>query len=347
MDHKSIVSEKENRALAAFPTLQNSGGRIDAAYIKSIPQSLDGYINDRFGFRNIFVSLANGFNKRSKTINGNVIIGKHEWLFYSKADDGNNIADFFKVNLFADSEVTRFIERIEKISAWCNDHNIKFLLLIAPNKHNVYPEYYPFDRPEGITRTEQIIAALPDHLKDLVIYPLDYIIQNKTKTVPLYFETDTHWNMLGAQWAFNLLFNRIRRLFPDTNFPNIQYVTDIRYDFAGDIVPMSGFTSYGKRTIPNVRPEAGWELYYHYVKNEGRNGENGVIIKNSDLSLPKAIIFRDSFFIALEPFTSSIFSSVEYNWRILGESEKDYIAANKPDILIWEFVERRIIQNLP
>jgi hypothetical protein len=339
IDRKSIVSEKENRVLAAFPALLRDDGTNDRVNIRSIPKEFDSYINDRFGFRNTIVSLTNALNKTSKTINGNVIIGKNDWLFYSRVDDGNNIGDFFKLNLFTDTEVEQFIEKIEKRREWCNKNGIQFLFLIAPNKHNVYPEYYPFERPDGITRTGQIMSALPEGLKDCVIFPLDTIIQHKTDGMPLYFETDTHWNMAGAYYAFDLLFNRIKQLFPKITFPEISFITDISYDSSGDIVPMSGFTSYGKRTIPNMYPTEGWGNYYQYKKNDG---VNGVIINSDNKSLPKAIIFRDSFFSALEPFTSTLFSSAEYNWRQFSEAERNTVLKNKPDIIIWEVVERSI-----
>jgi hypothetical protein len=338
MDHKSVVSEKENRSLAVFPNLLISDGKIDVENIGNIPRLFDNYINDRFGFRNSFVSLANMFNKASK-INGDVIIGKDDWLFYSSSADGNNISDFFKFNLFSDDEIKQFVENVEKRLEWCNSNDIKFIFLIAPNKHNVYPEYYPFIRPKGITRTEQVLAALPANLENIVIYPLDYMLQNKTNEIPLYFETDTHWNMTGAYCAFEMLFNRIRQLFPYTNFQEIPFVTDISYDSFGDIVPMLGLTNYGRRTIPNIQPSAGWESYYQYIKNESRNG---VITKNNDQSLPKAIIFRDSFFSLLEPFVSTRFSYVEYNWMPFNASDKKYILENKPDVIIWEIVERSI-----
>jgi hypothetical protein len=337
MDRKSVISEKENRVLAEFPRLFIHDGKADNLNINNIPREMDGYINDRFGFRAVFVSLANHLNKTTKTTNGHVIIGKEGWLFYSKLDDGNNIDDFFKLNLFTETEVQLFIENIQKRYEWCRNNDIEFIFLIAPNKHNVYPEYYPFERPEGITRTEQVMAALPESLKDVVIYPLDCIRQNKTSAMPLYFETDTHWNMAGAYCAFDMLFARVKRLFPKTGFPDLSLVTDISHDSSGDIPPMSGFTGYGKRTIPDMHPVEGWERYYHYKKNDGRNG---VMTENNDTALPKAIIFRDSFFTALEPFTSSLFSSAEYNWRFFNEQEKKYIMENKPDIIIWEIVER-------
>ena len=337
MDRKTEVSEKENRTLAVFPNIVTGDGRIDLEQIAAFPRLTDSYINDRFGFRNTLTALTNRVHQTSKTINGYAVIGKDDWLFYSRADDGNNIADFFKLNLFTQAEISQLIANIDRRRQWCENHNIKFIVLIAPNKHNVYPEYYPFERPGGITRTEQIMAALPEHLKDTVIYPLDSLLQHKGGTTPLYFETDTHWNMAGAYLAYEILFDRLKQLFPQTAFPAINFVTETSYATSGDIVRMSGFSSYGKRTIPAMRPVEGWERYYRYKKNKDKDG---VITENTDASLPRAIIFRDSFFIALEPFTSTLFSSAEYHWRWFNEQEAQAILHNKPDIIIWEMVER-------
>jgi len=330
MDRKSAFSEKENRELASFPY-------FSVYDMGELPKSLDNYINDRFGFRNTFIMLANKFISDASHIIGNVIIGKENWLFYSNPGDGNNITDFYKTNLLNDADVSRIINAISEHVEWCNSNGIEFILLIAPNKHNIYPEYYPFKRPKGITRTEQILAAVPEDLKANIIYPRDLIIQNKTRELPLYFETDTHWNMAGAYYAFELLLNRMKVLFPETQFPEIDFTMDISYDSSGDLVPMAGFSEYGKRTIPDIHPVDGWANYYQYEKNDGHNG---IIISNYDWSLPKAVIFRDSFFTYLEPFTSAIFSSAEYNWRQFAETDKNYILENKPDVLIWEIVER-------
>jgi hypothetical protein len=342
MDRKTTVAEKENRTLAAFPRIVTSDGRIDNEHIAAFPRMADDYINDRFGFRNTFTALAAAVNKMSKTINGYVVIGKNGWLFYSRYEDGNNIADFFKLNLFTQAEVNQFIENIDRRRQWCENNDIKFIFLIAPNKHTVYPEYYPFARPQGITRTEQIMAALPDRLKDTVMYPLDILLKHKSGQTPLYFETDTHWNIAGAYRAYEILFEHIKQLFPQTAFPAINFVSEISHDASGDMVTMSGFSSYGKRTVPDMRPVEGWEQYYRYTKNEGKGGQYGIVTENTDAALPRAVIFRDSFFSALEPFTSTLFSSAEYHWRWFTGQEAQAILQNKPDIIIWEIVERRM-----
>ncbi|MDR0539358.1 MAG: hypothetical protein LBG74_02480, partial [Spirochaetaceae bacterium] len=234
------------------------------------------------------------------------------------------------------------LSTIEQRKTWCESNGIQFLILIAPNKHNIYPEYYPLERPAGITRTEQILAALPDNIKETVIYPLDDIISKKDAAFPLYFETDTHWNMAGAKCAFDVLFLRIQKLFSHIEFPRPEWMLEINYDTEGDIPPMSGFASYGKRTVPVLRPQAGWDAYYRYI-NENLNGHNdinGIITENTDAALPRAIIYRDSFFIALEPFTGTLFSRAEYIWRGFTPMEYEYILEQKPDIVIWEMVER-------
>jgi hypothetical protein len=266
IDTKSTVSENENRTLAAFPNVIDEG-------ILRFPKLLDDYIGDRFGFKNEAVTFINSINQKGGSIQqGDIIFGKEGWLFYSKPEDGNNINDFLKINLFSQGQITQLITNIEDRLAWCNDNGIKFIFLIAPNKHNIYPEYYPLERPDGITRTEQIMDALPDNLKDAVLYPRDYILSKKTAPMPVYFETDTHWNMLGASYAYELIFEKLKGDFPHTLFPEIEFKMDVAYDSSGDIVPMSGFTSYGKRTIPNIHPEEGWSSYYSYTKNEGTNG---------------------------------------------------------------------------
>jgi hypothetical protein len=181
------------------------------------------------------------------------------------------------------------------------------------------------------------MAALPDTLKDTVIYPLDILLQHKGGQTPLYFETDTHWNMAEAYLAYKILLDRIQQLFPQTSFPAIDFVTEISYDDSGDIVPMSGFSSYGKRTIPTMCPVEGWKQYYCYTKNERKDG---IVTENTDIALPRAVIFRDSFFTALEPFISTLFSSAEYHWRWFTEQDTQAVLQNKPDIIIWEVGER-------
>ena len=105
----------------------------------------------------------------------------------------------------------------------------------------------------------------------------------------------------------------------------------------GDILAMLHLDE-ARSTQPRLTPaahEAG-ELYT-YLKNEEAKG---VITEGRDRTLPRALVFRDSFFDILEPFVSPLFSHTEYIWKNFGDEDKAYVLEYRPDILIFERVER-------
>jgi hypothetical protein len=53
---------------------------------------------------------------------------------------------------------------------------------------------------------------------------------------------------------------------------------------------------------------------------------------------PKAVAFRDSFTVALQPLLSEHFSSIRYVWT--QEFERKWIDRDRPDIVLQLFTER-------
>jgi len=336
-DTRSAYSALENRTLAAKPRLASG---------VSLFRQTDDYLNDRFGFKNYFVRVNNVINRSilHEAQNNRVLFGRNNWLFYVDKTDGDNLSDFQKTNLFDDESIALFAAQIERRAKWCEDNGIRFVFIIAPNKHNIYPEQYPMERPAGLTRTDGLLQYLPPALKDKVIFPRDALLARKQSDgTLLYYETDTHWNKLGAYYCFEMLFEKIKAYFPGTVFPAIEYRVTVGERGGGDLVPMLGLKAYGTTTEVDIEPVAGWSAYYSYIKNDDKNG---VITENIDRNLPRAVIFRDSFFTALELFTSCVFSRAEYIWHHFTSNDKAHILADKPDIIIWEVVERNIASVL-
>ena len=81
----------------------------------------------------------------------------------------------------------------------------------------------------------------------------------------------------------------------------------------------------------------GHNNYYTYIKNDGMDG---IHTQGAGKNLPRALIYHDSFFTALEPFVSPLFSEAEYIWKQFREEDKEYVLQYKPDIIIFEAVER-------
>ena len=62
-------------------------------------------------------------------------------------------------------------------------------------------------------------------------------------------------------------------------------------------------------------------------------------------SLPRAVIFRDSFVSRLAPFLSEHFSRAVYLWQ--NDFDADAVAAEHPDVVIQEIVGRHLYGFIP
>ena len=331
------ISEKENRNLATKPFILENNSFNELLF-----KEYDAYFSDRFGGRyrliNLNTRLKQIINGDSLIYNDNAIQGKNGWWFYISESDGNNLEDFYKRNLLDNQQLLEFEEKVKKTKEWFNEQNIPCIFLVCPNKHSVYSENYYFKRPKGITRSDQLVNVF-EKQNISYIFPRDYLISKKTEyDYPLYFETDTHWNSQGAYLTSLLLKETIEKSFPNIQFPIIKYETNVHYSMtAGDILPMLGVAE-SKSTLIDFTPiGCNNSDYYEYILNAG---VGGVHTKGTNKNLPSAIIYRDSYFNAMEQFISPLFSEAEYKWKQFDETEKDYILEHKPDIVIFENVER-------
>lgn len=331
------VSQVENRNLAAKPSILVEG-KINNNFFSD----LSSYLQDHFGGRNFLINssnyIENDIFKRKNINNNKALEGKNGWFFYIKPSDGANFVDFQKKNLLNDEEFENLKTNISETVKWCDENKIKYLFVVCPNKHSVYSEYYPFLRPEGITRADQISQIFSD-LNVPYVFSRDYMISKKTEIdLPLYYETDTHWNSLGAYTSFKEILVEIQNQFPNVEFPKIDYEISVSYsETAGDILPMLGINK-ARCTEISLSPKNGDNSdYYDSIKNE-----DGIVMKTfgKNQSLPKAVVFHDSFIVSLIQYLSPLFSEAEYNWGQFREEDKEYILQNKPDIIIFESVER-------
>lgn len=361
LDKKTVISMLERRQLAAKPQfIVNS--KVDITNIASWPMQIDSYITDRFAFRSRLMTLTTWINffVLHKSHDKKLLIGKDKWIFYIDKSLGDEFSNFKKSNLFDDAQMRNFIEHLEVVNETCEQYNIKFIFLIVPTTSSVYPEQYPFPRPNGMSRADQILAALPDHLRDNVIFPLDYfLLKKKEHPQPLYYNNGLHWNKLGCYYAYELLYQKLKPDFPGLH--NIQFKF-IPYRDTGEdnyTILWWGIKKFGDfLQLLRVEPVDGWDSHYKYivcnsveenefntvVGNASKKGKYGIITENNDKTLPTAVIVRDSYFVDLEPFTSSMFSRVEYIWTQPEKRNLQYLEQmpQKPDVFIWEGAERAL-----
>lgn len=332
-DFKSEQNLREKRSLARFPILIEDG-----KFNSKFAAAAEGYINDRFGFRQAFIALNQKFEKigNAVLITNNAIQGKDGWSFFLGGENG---ADFFKINLYGQEDLDKIVGNVLKRQNFCMENGIDFILLICPNKHNVYPEKYFFDRPKGLSRGRQVFEALKKAGVN-VVYPLDSLLLAKQEySVPLYFENDTHWNLLGAKIGSEELIGRIKKDFPQIDFPKIEYeMTVYENDAGGDITAFLGLSG-GKRTDIGFNPKFQDGPLFD-LKCDDFSLWNDFSAKCKDPKLPRAKVYCDSFFPLTINFTAPMFSLLEGKKELFPQTEKEEILNSKPDMVIFEILER-------
>jgi len=361
IDTKTTISMLERRVLAKPPTV-SSDGKFNVKLISTLPKQIDTYVNDRFAFRSKIITFMKvvDFMVLGRSHDHKLLVGKDRWLFYIDNILGDEFGNFKKTNLFNDRQMQIFQRQLALVNDVCEQNNIQFIFLIVPTTSSVYPERVPYARPEGMSRTDQILAAMPEHIREKTIYPLDYFLEKKhALPTTLYYNNGLHWTKLACYYTYELLRQKLEPAFP--NLPEIQFRITPYIDPGEDNYARLwwGINKFGRSLVMmNVEPVGGWESQYKYVVLESvqeniyntvvglnsRKGKYGIITENKDQSLPTAIVMRDSYFVDLEPFTSSIFSQVEYVWTQPEKRNIQYLENldKKPDVFIWEFAERAL-----
>lgn len=344
IEEQKEKSESENRMLAAKPI-------FDIEKLDPFPKGYELWFNDHFFKREQLLFLNNIYNfyiGKSPSPQ-NVVLGKHEWLYYNIKErdlyEGKFSLSDDSIALIKDELVYRTNEYTKR--------GIKFYVMIVPIKKEIYPEFLPnYIQRTSVTVTDKIINCITNEKSINLITCKDQLLQEKKKT-QVYFKHDNHWNSNGAYIAYKTLISKIAIDFPNINIP----VSVVFQDFVkkgGNMAKMiildTMLIEQSKRLIVN-NPKAMDAVEHNYppVNNIGKD-EYEIAKKTDNSLLPKAVIIRDSFFGEMIPLVSEhfsktvfIFDAWQYGYNI------EIVEAEKPDIVILEVYEphlSNILNNL-
>jgi alginate O-acetyltransferase complex protein AlgJ len=309
------------------------------------PREFEAYFNDHFGFRNWLIDWHNRMKVQwlGTVSSPKVIKGKEGWLFFV----GDRILDYCcrATDPFSEEELSEWRKEMEERRDWLAGRGIPFLLVIAPNKHTVYSDYLPdwATRGDRKSRLEQLLEYMRVH-SDIEILDLRKPLLDARKQGRIYHMTDSHWNDLGAYVAYREMVIKLSQCFPSVKPLGIsdfemQCVTTP----GGDLAALLGqhHTIREDRVVlvprkPRLshRVDAG-ELMT--IKPWPKGGEP-VVMECPEGEIPRAVMFRDSYSVALLPFLSEHFGRIAYIWQ--HDFNKEVIEIEKPDVVIHEIVER-------
>ena len=332
------ISRVEKRNLAKFPSLPES-----LKAFSEYPKAFNIYYSDHFGFRDVLTKLyfkiVNKLGSQSSI--DDVTMGQDGWMFLGSIKPGykkfgDPIGDAININLFTNKELEDFASSIVTIKNWLGNKGIKYVYVIAPNKHTIY-----FDKlPKYITKkniksaTDQLVEYLQEHT-DVAVVDLRPALLQERKKHQVYYKSDTHWNHYGANVAQFEIMNKIKDLLHEKVSPTL--LTDNQFKIlssdGGDLA------RYAKiENIIEASPQPVFEAGCDPVNETPDSKTYTMVCETQELN---AVIFRDSFFNALQPYISRKFRRSTYISELMNyNSLHKYIAQENPDIVIDEVIER-------
>ena len=252
-------------------------------------QNQEKYINQNFGFRNLFVRLNNqiAFDLFNVAKANQVIVGKDNYLYEKNYLLASSGIDF----IGADS-VKHRMQRLKFIQDELQKRNKTLLVVFTAGKASFYPEYIPKEyatnnRP---TNYECHIKACKEQNINFIDFN-DYFIKHKeTSQYPLYPQYGIHWSYYGMCLAVDSIVHRIEGL-RNINMPEI-YWDSIKMD-----LPREGDYDIadGMNLLFKLKRE---KMAYPIIK----------IKDETSATKPSAIVIGDSFYWQMYNFTPRVFS---------------------------------------
>jgi len=340
--HDGADPAAENRELAAFPPLTMLFNGSPAEF----GGGLTRWFDDHFGFRSTLIKWYGEERLFGFGVSPSATVVKGSGGFYFYADD-NAIDDYASADLLTPAAVDNWRRAVVDANRWLQGRGIAYVFTIAPDKHTIYPEQMPDSlvRVNELTRTDQVLTALQDTGFAVDLRPA--LFQAKAQE-RIYQRTDTHWNDRGALVAYQQIIGAVRARVPAVpaawSRDDFDAVTvDAQ---SGDLAGMMGLKRVLREedlVLAPRRPRLARVIEPAGAEPTAEEGRLVTEIPGS--SLPRAVVFRDSFVSRLVPFLSEHFSRVVYLWQ--NDFDADVVGREHPDVVIQEIVGRHLYGFIP
>ena len=256
-----------------------------------------------------------------------VLKGEDGWLFYKSTSDGDSISDYEGTNIYTQEEYQSISEQIQRVNEYLSRKQISFMIVLCPNKENVYYDKMPKSYYHSLkSRTDDLAEFLTD--QKLPVLNLKEKLISSKEIGQLYYKTDTHWNEIGAyigvqnlleEWDMSSVSIHNRMIIENRN----KYVGDLSLMVdLGDYIFDESTYSIQSNQITSLNTK---QTYSQYT-NEKANCNKTLLLVG------------DSFRNAMIPAVTEQFSTVYVVHR--NDYQPDLLEQFQPDYVIIEYVER-------
>lgn len=184
-------------------------------------RATDDYLHENFGFRNLFVRLNNElkFLLFNKTNARDVIVGKENYLY-----DVNYINTYNAFEYAGDQAISDTVARLKFLQDTLKALGKNLLIVLAPSKARIYPEYIPkeYIHPSSY---RSYYGAYTEEFKKAGINFIDFnhlfLIKKEKSKQLLIPQLGVHWSRLEAVRAADTILKYFSFI-SGTHLPEIQ-----------------------------------------------------------------------------------------------------------------------------
>ncbi len=310
------------------------------------PAKFEAFFDDRFGYRDLLVRWLSLARVRwlHTSPSAKVVVGKKGWLYYTETPVGR---DYDSVRPFTGEELAYWKQTLEQRRDWLAARGMRYYFVIAPDKQTIYPEMLPAAlRPRhGSVRLDQLQAYLRAH-SDFRILDLRAPLLEAKDRERLFCLTDSHWNDHAAYLAYRSLMATLAESFPGMEaLPRAAFVEGRIPGRGGDLARMLGLGDRYREEYLVLNPRTPRRAHPAPLDPQWHVPEWRwpVLTERPGPQLPRAVMFRDSFAACMIPFLSEHFRRIFYYREEPTEFEFDVVEREKPDLVIQETVERKLL----
>jgi len=279
-----------------------------------------------------------------------VIIGTEKpWLFFGSRQEGDTLPIYQHTKQFSEEELREIATEFEDFRKELDEVGIKLVLMIAPNKESIYGmDYMPaeYEVKPGVSCTDQLVAYLGTAAPELkVVYPKDLLIAYKplVNGQSLYFQNDTHWNLLGGYYGSEEMLKAVCEVTGTPYVPGKAPVFVTSEPYEGDLQKTAGlgdeYTVWNHKNLSQADA-----LYYVKLSDYAKDGDTEVKLCSTSTS-PDSLPLK--VFCAGDSFRFPMGYNLRYRVRDLISINRyyldlDWLMEQKPDVLVYELVERYV-----
>ncbi len=332
----------EGRRKVKFPQLKKVG-------LIEFTRRFERYYNDNFGFRDFLIKINNSikFHLFGVSTSDQVLIGKDGWLYLTA---GTALDKRSKKRTLTQQNLQRKLRLYQEKADFLQNLGIKYLLIVAPNKNSIYPEFYPdYAQAEVQGKYEQFINYMNSNSKLVLtdIKPKLIVAKNQGE---LFFRGDSHWNDLGAFIAYQEIAEKLKQQFPQIEIADLDNYKLYKKGGASALIRMLGIFKPTQHESIYLKPKQP-DLWYNFARKQRSRHAPFIVRRNFEIQgqtpdsgklVEKAIVYRDSFFARLAPFVSLHFKEIKMYSTQFYKFDKKLIEQERPSIVIEEIVERSL-----